>query len=188
MVNYQDALDPLMVPIDTIKQNPENYNSGDVEMIVESIVTNGMYRPVYVSRETNEIAAGNHTYEACLSLGAEVIPVVWLDGNSTDMIRTMLVDNKIASLARPDIGQELMLLERLAAEDSLVGTGYREYDLEVLRALNEIPLDLDNDHGSWPTLCFTIHPQTKKRFMEITQAAGGDNERFALLVELASQR
>lgn len=184
-VQYQDDLEPLMQPIDSITQNPDNYNNGDVEAIAESIEVNGMYRPIFVSRETKEIVAGNHTWQACKELGAQVIPVVWLDGDERQMVRTMIADNRTADLARPDHSQLLQLLTRLDNEDSLAGTGYKEYDLEILQKLAEIPTDFESEYGSWPTLCFQVPPHVRRGFMEMTNEAAGDRERFELMLRMA---
>lgn len=184
-VQYQDDLEPLMQPIDSITQNPDNYNNGDVEAISESIEVNGMYRPIFVSRETKEIVAGNHTWQACKELGAQVIPVVWLDGDERQMVRTMIADNRTADLARPDHSQLLQLLTRLDNEDSLAGTGYKEYDLEILQKLAEIPTDFESEYGSWPTLCFQVPPHVRRGFMEMTNEAAGDRERFELMLRMA---
>ena len=184
MVNYEEALDPLLEPIDTVVQHPDNYNNGAVEEIVESIVTNGMYRPIIVNRESKEIIAGNHTWMACKELGAEVIPVVWVGGDDLANVRRMLGDNKIASLARIDHGQELELLERLQEADALLGTGYKDYDVEAIRALNEIPQE-SPDFAQWPVLCFQVPPHVKSAFEEMTEVAGGERERFEMLLRLA---
>jgi hypothetical protein len=185
MVRYQDDLVPLMQPIDSVKQNPDNYNQGDLEAISESIEVNGMYRPIYVSRQTNLIVAGNHTWHACKELGAEVIPVIWLDGDQTQMVKTMIADNRTAALARPDESQLLSLLTTLHTADDLTGTGYKEFDLQALEAVQQIPADLDADYKSWPTLCFQVPPHVRRAFMSMTDAATGDRERFELLLRLA---
>ena len=66
----------LMVPIDKVHQHPENDNNGDVDEIVNSMLVTGVYRPIYASRATGNIVAGNHTYLAMLDLGAKFVPVV----------------------------------------------------------------------------------------------------------------
>lgn len=188
MVQYHDDLGPLMVPIDSVTQHPQNYNNGDVEAIVESISVNGMYRPIIVDRDSNEIIAGNHTWMACKELGAEIIPVIRYDGDSpAHVVRGMIADNWTASLARPDNAQLVALLDDLAqTEHGLTGSGVTEQDLHVLRALAEMPVDAESlDFAQWPSLCFQVPPHVKTAFMEMTDAAGGDRERFELLLRLA---
>jgi hypothetical protein len=147
-------------------------------------MTNGMYNAIKVSRETKEIVAGNHTWVACKELGAEVIPVIWIEGDDIANIRRMVADNRIAELARPDQGQLLELLNRINEADSLLGTGFKEYDLEVLENLAAIPQD-SPDFAQWPVLCFQIPPHVKNAFNAMTEAAGGDRERFELMLRLA---
>ena len=91
-----------MAPIDRVKQHPKNDNNGDVDEIVASMQRTGVYRPIYVSRATGHIVAGNHTYVALLDLGAKAVPVVWLDLDETQELLILAADNKIARNARPD--------------------------------------------------------------------------------------
>jgi len=184
MVAFHESLQPLLVDIDSVEPHDSNYNNGDVELITDSIVTNGMYRPIYVQKDTNKIVAGNHTWLACKELGATQIPVIMLDMDELTALRVMVGDNEIAKKAQPDTGQLVEILERLNAECGLLGTGMTELELDQLRALNELPLE-SPEHASWPTLCFQIHPSLRDAFYEMTKIAGGENERFGLLLKLA---
>lgn len=173
-----------MVPIDSVKRHDRNYNGGDVDAITESILTVGMYRPIYVQRDTQMILAGNHTWEACKGLGAERVPVIWFDGDDTATIKAMIGDNRIASLAQPDDWQLISLLSELSLNDSLVGTGYRESDLEILKHLSDInsePLEF----GTWPTITVQVPPWVRKAYYEMTKEAGDERERFELVLRLA---
>lgn len=183
LVNYHPDLAPLLVDIDSVQQNPRNYNNGDVEEIATSIEVNGMYRPVYVQRSTNWIIAGNHTWEACKSLGAEQIPVVFLDIDDATALRIMVGDNWLASLARPDNAALLELLDEINTQDSLVGTGVAERDLEVLRKLAEIPVAYD--FAQWPTITVQVPPHVRAAYYAMTESAVGDRERFELMLRLA---
>lgn len=184
LVQYQPDLEPLMRDIDSVVPHPENYNNGDVEQIAASIETNGMYRPLYVQKSTNWIISGNHTWEACKTLGATQIPVVFVDVDDLHAKRIMLADNRIAALAQPDPAAELALLEQIAESDSLLGTGYQEHDLQQLRHLAEIPVR-EGDFASWPTLCFQLPPNVVAAFHSMTHHAGGEREAFELLMRLA---
>jgi ParB-like chromosome segregation protein Spo0J len=184
LVKYHDDLAPLMVDIDTIQPHPDNYNNGDVEALAESIEVNGMYRPVFVQRESNFIIAGNHTWHACKMLDADRIPVVMLDVNHAEAVKIMLADNRIASLAMPDNSQLVVLLDRLKDMGDLTGTGFNDRDHEVLTKLAEIEVDYD-EFGTWPTLTFQVHPRVRAAFMELTKEADHDQERFELLLRLA---
>ena len=184
LVQYHHDLENLLMDIDAITPHPRNYNNGDVDAIAESIEVNGMYRPVYVQKSTAYIIAGNHTWHACKMLGAEQIPVVVLDIDDTTALRIMLTDNRTAALAVPDNSQLLNLLDELANTDTLHGTGYRDYDREVLRALNEIPVDHD-EFAQWPMIQVRVPPHVRAAYHRLTEAAVGDRERFELLLRLA---
>lgn len=185
-VLFHADLEPLMVPIDSVHQHPENYNCGDVEALAESIHHNGMYRPIYVQESTGYIIAGNHTWTACKELHSDKVPVVMLDVDHEQALKIMLADNRIASLAMPDDGLLLNLLEKLAVNsaDALAGTGYNAHDLEVLKHLQDIPNEND-EFGQWPTLTIQVHPRTRAAFYNMTNEADGDRERFELLLRLA---
>jgi ParB-like chromosome segregation protein Spo0J len=137
LVNFHDDLTSLLTPIDLVRQHPENYNNGDIDAIVESIEVNGMYRPIYVQRSTAYIVAGNHTWLACKMLEADEIPVVYVDIDDHEARKILVADNRVAALARPDDSQLLDLLDRIAVDDGLHGTGYNEDTLEALRLLQQ---------------------------------------------------
>lgn len=186
MVSFHEDLKPLMVPINSVKPHDQNYNRGDVEAITASIETNGMFRPIYVQRSSNKIIAGNHTHEACLSLGAETIPVVFLDVDDTEAYRVMVADNRTASLAQPDNDALLAILKGIEATSGygLEGTGYTQADLEVLEHLAEIntePLEF----AQWPTITIQVPPHVRKAYYEMTEEAMGERERFELVLRLA---
>lgn len=185
MVGFHESLAPLMRDIDSVVPHEENYNNGDVELITDSIATNGMYRPIYVQAGTDRIIAGNHTWMACKELGATQIPVVTLEVSDTDARRIMVADNEIARKAKPDTGLLVELLNKIQDDGGLLGTGMTEQELAQLQALNELPLGETPEHASWPTMCFQVHPDLREAFYEMTQIAGGDNERFGLLLKLA---
>lgn len=184
LAQFHADLEPLMVDIDTLTQHPSNYNNGDVEAIAESIEVNGMYRPVYARQETREIIAGNHTWQACKMLGADRIPVVLLDCDENTALRIMLADNRTASLAEPDNALLLVLLDHLAANDSLNGTGYKDFDHEAIRHLAEIENTYD-EYATWPTIHVQVPPHVHKAYFTMTDAAVGDRERFELMLRLA---
>lgn len=184
MVRFHESLGPLMEHIDSISPAPYNYNSGDVEVIEHSIEMNGMYRPVYVQSATGDIIAGNHTWMACKKLGSGVVPVVRLDVDDTTAKRIMIEDNEAARKAVPDHGLLLTLLDEIHAETGEYLSSITERDVEVLRALNEIPLESD-EFGQWPTLTFQVPPGARRAFYRMTEGADTDSDRFQLLLRLA---
>lgn len=184
MVHFHTSLEPLMEDINSVTQHPDNYNNGDVEKIARSIELHGMYRPIYVQKSTGYIIAGNHTWEACKSLGAQKIPVAYVDVDDDTAVRLMIDDNELARLAQPDKSQLLALLERLHA-DSYLPVAVEERDLDVLRKLAEIPLEYD-EFAQWPTISIRVPPHIRRAFYTMTEAASGDDRtRFELLLRLA---
>lgn len=184
-VRYHDDLEHNLVPIEKIHRHPENYNRGDVEAVAESIEVNGMYRPVFVQKSTGYIIAGNHTYEACVYLGATQIPVVLLDVTDTEAYRIMIADNRIASMAMPDNNGLVNILAKLTVDEKgLAGTGVTTDDFTVLQKLAEMEPAYD-EFGTWPTLTFTIHPRIKTAFMHMTREADTDPDRLELIMRLA---
>ena len=184
LVNYHASLEADMTDIDSVQQHPDNANNGDVDEIIASIETNGMYHPITVQASTGYIVRGNHTWLACKMLGATQIPVKKIEVDDIHALRIMLADNKIASLALMDPALELPILEKIAEADSLIGTGYQEHDLEQLRHLADIA-PADGQFAQWPTVCFQLPPKTVAAFHEFTSNAGGDREKFELLMRLA---
>ena len=185
MARFHGDLAPLMRDIDSVQPAPYNYNNGDVEVITESIEMNGMYRPIYVQQGTGYIIAGNHTWMACKALNADTIPVVLLDVDDTHAKRIMIEDNEAARKSMPDNGLLLTLLEEIQDETGQLLASVNERDLEVLRALNEIPLESENEFGSWPTFTVKLPPHVMRGFFNMTNQAGDERSRFELLMRLA---
>lgn len=181
LVRYHDDLTPMLVPTDDIHPHPDNPNNGDVEAVADSILTNGMYRPLYAHRPTGNILAGHATYHACLALGADVVPVLWLDVDDTVATKILLADNKIAALAVTDPALELALLAMLT--DDLTGTGYTDSDLALLQRLTDTPLDHETLGTGWPTICVTVHPDEHARYIDLTAAATSERGRFQILLQ-----
>lgn len=181
-VRFHASLVPLMVDIDSVQCAPYNYQNGDVDMIVESIMASGMYRPIYVQESTGNIIAGNHTWLACKEMDSTEIPVVTLDISETDARRLMVADNEIARQSVPDRGMLLALLNELP--DPNIGTGLSARDIETLRMLEQIPLDTD-EFGTWPTFTVRLPPHVLREFMFMTREAGDDRTRIELLMRRA---
>lgn len=188
-VRYHEALEPFLVDIDSISQHPENPNNGDVEVVIESIEVNGMYRPLQNQASTGHIVAGNTTWEACKILGASIVPSVALDIDDDHARRIVLVDNAAAQMARLDPAAEQEMLHRLVANQqgdlrALLGTGYNERHLERIEKLNSTPLNLDVP-PNWPTLSIQLPAPLIAAFRNLTDEADTDRDRFELLLRMA---
>lgn len=184
MVRFHGDLEKMLTPIDSVQPAPFNYNNGDVEVICESIEMNGMYRPIFVQRSTGYIIAGNHTWLACKALDAHDVPVVMLDVDDVTAKRIMIEDNEAARKAIPDNGLLFGLLSQIKEETGTLLASVTEQDYEVLKALNEIPLETD-EFGQWPTFTVKVPPHVLQAFMYLTRQAEDDRGRFELLLRLA---
>jgi hypothetical protein len=134
-VRFHSGLQADWVPIEQIRQHPDNANNGDVEGLIASLQINGCYRSIWVSnREVEDghhyAVGGNTLYEALLSLGVQMVPVSWVDCKShTDELRILAVDNEMARRGYMDPGLEIAMLEMLLESDrGLAGSGYDDED------------------------------------------------------------
>lgn len=140
MVRWAEGVKPLLVPIDSVKQHPDNPNSGDDDNLVQSIQINGFVTAVTADAKTGYIIAGNTRYRALHALGATEIPVLWVDHWDGDgAVRYLVGDNASARKAVMDDAQLLALLGNLAeTERGLVGTSVtdNEYERMLLEFAN----------------------------------------------------
>lgn len=145
---FHEASRPLLVPIDQVNPYENNANNGDVDVVRDSIETNGFYGAVIAQKGSGTLIAGHTRYEALLSLGAEQIPVIWVTTNNVQAARMRLVDNRSTRLGKDDPSLLLEELQSIMEADSellLEGTGYLEHDLEEIRRLLDEPLDFDDE-------------------------------------------
>lgn len=184
MVTFHPALTDLLVDIDAVMQHPDNPRNGDVEAIAESIEINGYVAPVIVQKSTGYILAGNHRYQALLSLGSKVIPAVIVDVDETAAKRYLLADNRTSDLGMYDNAVLVDILSGLDEQDSLLGTGYTKMDLHALQAILDIPPTYE-DFASWPTISLTVPPHLKTAFYKFTDHAVSDHERLEMLLRMA---
>jgi ParB-like chromosome segregation protein Spo0J len=139
---------PLLVPIEEVHPYENNANNGDVDVVRDSIQTNGFYGAVIAQRDTGTLIAGHTRYEALMSLGSRQIPVLWVATNNVSAARMRLVDNRSTRLGRDDPGLLLEELQNIIEADKemlLAGTGYLETDLEDIRAMLDEPLTFDDE-------------------------------------------
>lgn len=157
-VYVHDAVRPLMVPADSIRPHPDNPHNGDVDAVKDSLLINGLYRPIYATTD-GVILAGHTLYAALLDLGFETLPVARIDADAATALRVMLADNRVAELGQDDEAQLLVLLRHLDASNDLLGTGYTPEDVEELQrrldALGEAPLEPERGQRVRVLLVFT---------------------------------
>lgn len=141
-------LDTTDLPLADLAAFARNPRKGDVDLIAQSLAANGQYRAIVVNRGTftgrpMEVLAGNHTLAAARQLGWESIAAHVLDVDEAAAARIVLVDNKANDAASYD---DQALLDLLREQDTLVGTGYTEAELESLQHLLD-STDYDEDRA-----------------------------------------
>lgn len=147
-VFFHESSRPLLVPISEVMPYENNANNGDVDIVRDSIQTNGFYGAIIAQKGFGTIIAGHTRYEALLSLGSEWIPVIWVETNNVSAARMRIVDNRSTRLGRDDpalLLEELQSIMEADQELVLAGTGYLEEDLDAIRALMEEPLDFNDE-------------------------------------------
>lgn len=155
-IKIPDAIIPLLTPLADIRQHPDNPNNGDVDDVMESILTNGYLAPITYDANTGYIVAGNTRYAAMLGLGQThipAIPVTHFDQANDGARRYMIGDNEIARKARMDRGLELAILEALKETDiGLLGTGIddNDYEQRLLESAMPPPDPEPEGHGFGP--------------------------------------
>jgi ParB-like chromosome segregation protein Spo0J len=132
--HIHESIRELAVDVDTLTPYHKNPRRGDIPLIMESLRTNGQYRPIVVNKGTltgrpNEIIAGNHTYAAVKSGGWQFIAATWVDVDDAAAARLVVIDNRASDKAKNDADVLASLLGDL---DDLEGTGYTDEDLAKL--------------------------------------------------------
>lgn len=195
-MRIQPEIEHLAVPIDVVTPHPRNVRQGDIGLIAQSLTTNGQYRPIIVQSGTNLIVAGNHTWHAAKSVGADRIAVQYINVTDDQALRIMLADNKANDAATYDDSELLQLLtDLLASDDGLSGTLFDGDDLDDLTALLAAPsLDdvidelgvHDGTDGFSATIKVTVNIDTYEQWQQLWERQeGDDNTRMARIIELA---
>ena len=136
--NSVENVDP-----NTLELHPENPRQGDIGAIVTSIEQNGWYGTLIAQKKSRRVLAGNHRLQAALALDMKEVPVYWVDVDDTEAQRILLADNRVSDLATWDDSILVGLLEGLANDGELLGSGYDGDDLDALlydAALNDTDL------------------------------------------------
>jgi ParB-like chromosome segregation protein Spo0J len=132
-----------LVDVGVLRLHPENPREGDIGAIAESIRENGFYGAVVAQYRTGHVLVGNHRLQAAQLLGMAQVPVLWVDVDDQRALKIMLADNRTNDRASYDNAVLNTLLQRLAADGELVGTGYDDEDVAELAKLVEGGWDAD---------------------------------------------
>jgi len=183
------------LPVGELVPHPDNARTGNIEMIAESLATNGQYRPIVVQASTGYVLAGNHTLAAARSLDWLTIEAVVVDVDDEQAKRILLVDNRSNDVASYDDRALADLLASLADTDAaFAGTGFTADDLSDLLDILTVPTleELAEEHGEhdpesvWPVLRFKVSPVLRDRYLRLVEGyPGSDDALFALLVDWA---
>lgn len=122
----------LALPITDVKLWPKNPRRGDVGALAESLKRFGQVRPILVQKSTMQVVAGNHLLRAASALGWTEIAAVVMEMDAKQAKGFIAADNRMSELGDFDDALLLNLLTDIAKNDSLVGTGYDEDDLQDL--------------------------------------------------------
>jgi ParB-like chromosome segregation protein Spo0J len=114
------------VQISNLKPYPVNPREGDIGAIIESLQTNGQYRPIVANKRTGHILTGNHTFEGAKALGWFEIAVSWVDVDEDQELKIVLVDNRTSDLATYDTNELKNHLINSAGQ--FKGTGFQPED------------------------------------------------------------
>lgn len=130
------------VALITLKPYPNNPRKGNIDLIAKSLETYGQYKPITINKRTNEILAGNHTFQAAKKLGWATIQATYIDVDANTAAKIVLMDNKTSDSGGYDDTKLLGLLDSLG---DLSATGYTDKDLKELQSLYDTPgTDLRN--------------------------------------------
>lgn len=133
-VRFAKSLEPLLVPIDQVKQHPDNPNNGDDDNLLESIQINGFVTACTADADTGYLVAGNTRYRTLLALGATHIPIIWNKWDEAEgAVRYLIGDNASSRRAVMDQAQLLALLGQLQeTERGLTGSSVTDAEYEKM--------------------------------------------------------
>lgn len=136
------------VPVSALTCHNRNVNMGDIGAIYESIEANGFYGTIVAQRSTGNVLAGNHRLQAAIMAGITEVPVCWVDCDSEQALRILLVDNRSARLGHDDENKLAELLVELSnTEAGLIGTGFSPDDLDQL--ISDLAGGIDKPEELW---------------------------------------
>lgn len=131
------ALEPLLVPFsstepagNTVIPYPGNPRRHDQDAITGSVREHGLYQGIVCQRSTGHVLVGNGRLQALTDLGAERVPVTWLDVDDVRAAAIVAVDNRTGDLSWNDTTDLLNLLAPLASDPEVLAlAGYTGDDL-----------------------------------------------------------
>ena len=134
-MNVIESLSSLVVPIDSVRQDPRNvrqHPDRNIDAIKKSLVTYGQRKPIVVNQD-GVIEAGNGLWQAAKELGWKEIAAVRVKDDPDHAKGYSIMDNQSALLADWDLpGLKDMLLELDANDYDLISTGFTMAEIESM--------------------------------------------------------
>jgi ParB-like chromosome segregation protein Spo0J len=125
------GLERFAVSVDELHHPPDNPRKGNVDAITKSLERFGQVRPV-IALPDGTVVAGNHVLRAIEQLGWEQIAAVKVELSEEDAQAYLLADNRLSELGSYADEALAEILERVAADHNLDGTGYEEDEITKL--------------------------------------------------------
>jgi ParB-like chromosome segregation protein Spo0J len=153
--NVNGSLKPLLMPVGTLKLDPNNarkHSERSVESIKASLLAFGQQKPIVCTKDRTVIA-GNGLLTAARELGWEEVACVVLDTDDAAKARAFaLADNRTAELSEWDFEQVSATLKELQAEHFPIDTlGWLDFELAPLLNANfEPPAIEESDDNAEP--------------------------------------
>ena len=139
-----DSLRELAVPIDSIKEHPNNarhHNQDSVDALALSLSRFTQRTPLVVDRGSGLVLAGNGRLRAAKQLGWSEVAVVMVDDDETIGTAYALADNRTAELSHWDDDALNEAIMRLSKEDLELtrGLGWSTEELDELIVAATLP-------------------------------------------------
>jgi hypothetical protein len=120
--------------IETLVENPRNPQQHPEEQILrlmQSLRLNGQYKPTLARRANRMLIAGHGIRQAAQRLGWTKLKVAFWDVDQVTADRTMLGDNRLGELSKPNQDRVAELLREIP-EDDWLSVGFSEDEAEKL--------------------------------------------------------
>lgn len=121
----------LAVGVGELEHHPDNPRRGDIGTITKSLERFGQVRPI-IALPDGTVIAGNHVLRAARQLGWEQVAVVRVALEPAEARAYLLADNRLSELGTYADEALADLLETIAQEHGLEGTGYTEDQVSKL--------------------------------------------------------
>ncbi|OLN17499.1 transcriptional regulator [Corynebacterium diphtheriae] len=178
-------------PTQQLRYYHRNPRKGDVNVITDSIIQNGIYKPLVVNRGTHtgrpmEVACGNHTLKALQQLGTPTADCWVIDVTEEQLARIVTVDNRASDLATYN---DETLLDILQDLPDLTGTGYTDNDLaDLIASMTGEELEPEDDPTPNPyedfiTIRMQLPPHLAQQWLALSNGFDSPEEALEYLLD-----